>query len=94
MKAHVLDSVKNACRKLSATIAIIPDGFTKKMQPLNNIAVYKSFKNEMSKNQETEMSVDSKHKQKGGNMQKSSFSKVVKRVADSRKISEKKDQSY
>lgn len=67
MKAHLLDSLKNACRKSSATIAVIPGSLTEKLQPLD-IAVSKSFKSEMRKNWKNWMANGFHTYMKRGNM--------------------------
>lgn len=54
MRAHLVDSVKAAAKKVSATLAIIPGGLTKILQPLD-LAVNKSFKSKVRKHWETWM---------------------------------------
>lgn len=80
MRAHLVDSVKAAARKNAATLAIIPGGLTKILQPLD-LAVNKSFKSKIRKLWETWM-VEGLHSYtKSGKMRKATYEDVASWVS-------------
>lgn len=76
MRAHLLESVKIASGKAGATLAVIPGGLTKKLQPLD-ITVNKCFKSEMRRMWEEWMSEGLHSYTKTGKMRRATYSDVA-----------------
>lgn len=89
MKAHLKDTVKSACIKSSATLAVIPGGLTKKIQPLD-LTVNKCFKEEIRRNWENWMTSGLHDYTKSGHMKRASYSEVSKWVDNAWKSIKKK----
>ncbi|KFM71972.1 Pogo transposable element with KRAB, partial [Stegodyphus mimosarum] len=79
MHAHLLESVKTRCQNLSTTVAIIPGGLTKILQPLD-LSGNKSFKAEVRKRWECWMSEGLHMHTKSGKMRRASYEEVAKWV--------------
>lgn len=82
MRAHLMESVKSECKKVSAILAVIPGGLTKILQPLD-LAVNKAFKNEMRKHWEKWMREGMHSYTKSGRMKKATYEKVAEWVSKS-----------
>ncbi|KFM63799.1 Pogo transposable element with KRAB, partial [Stegodyphus mimosarum] len=85
MRAHLLESVKTRCQKLSTTVAIIPGGLTKILQPLD-LSGNKSFKAEVRKRWECWMSEGLHTYTKSGKMRRASYEEVAKWVVSAWKL--------
>ncbi|KFM76864.1 Pogo transposable element with KRAB, partial [Stegodyphus mimosarum] len=72
MRAHLLESVKTRCQKLSTTVAMIPGGLTKILQPLD-LSGNKSFKAEVRERWEHWMSEGLHTYTKSGKMRRASY---------------------
>ena len=81
MRAHLMDSVKEEARKASATLAIIPDGLTKILQPLD-LTMNKSFKSHVRKHWENWMATGTHEYTKSGKRKKASYAEVAKWVSE------------
>lgn len=81
MKAHLMDSVKIEAKKVFASLAIIPGGLTKILQPLD-LTINKSFKSQVRLHWENWMAADQHLYTKGGNMKKASYEEVAKWVSE------------
>ncbi|KFM65154.1 Pogo transposable element with KRAB, partial [Stegodyphus mimosarum] len=79
MRAHLLESVKTRCQKLSTTVAIISGGLTKILQPLD-LSGNESFKAEVRKRWECWMSEGLHTYTKSGKMLRASYEEVAKWV--------------
>jgi transposase-like protein len=80
MRAHLLESVKVAAKKASATLAVIPGGLTKVLQPLD-LTVNKSFKGHVRNQWESWMAKENHEYTKGGKMKRASYEEVAKWVS-------------
>lgn len=81
MAAHLTDPVKEAARKCSASLGIIPGGLTKKLQPLD-LTTNHSFKTKMRVQWESWMANDLHSYTKSGRLKKASFAEVAKWVSN------------
>lgn len=79
MRAHIVESVKQKCQKISTTMAVIPGGMTKILQPLD-ISINRSFKCEMRKRWERWMSKSLKNTK--GKVKRASYEEIVRWVAE------------
>ncbi|KFM58944.1 Pogo transposable element with KRAB, partial [Stegodyphus mimosarum] len=79
MRAYLLESMKTRCQKLSTTVAIIPGGLTKILQPLD-LSGNKSFKAQVRKRWEYWMSEGLHTYTKSGKMRRASYEEVAKWV--------------
>ncbi|GFV83257.1 pogo transposable element with KRAB domain [Trichonephila clavipes] len=75
MKSHVSENVKNTLKSVSAKIAIIPGGLTKKLQPLD-VGINRSFKSKVRKLWEQWMSDGEKNYTKTGKLKWASYENV------------------
>lgn len=80
MRAHLTEPVKEAARKCAASLAVIPGGLTKKLQPLDLIP-NRIFKHHMRQQWEAWMSSGLHSYTKGGNLKKASYAEVAKWVS-------------
>ncbi len=80
MRAHLLDSVKLAAKTASASLAVIPGGLTKVLQPLD-LTTNKSFKGHVRKHWETWMASENHSYTKNGNMKRASYEEVARWVS-------------
>lgn len=77
MRSHLLASVKEQCsKKLSTTLAVIPGGLTKKLQPLD-LSVNAVFKQEMRRLWEEWMASGMHSFTKSGRMKRASYEEVA-----------------
>lgn len=77
MKAHLDDDVKKYATKVKASLAVIPGGLTKKLQPLD-ISVNRSFKNHIRDQWEKWMCSGLKDYTKSGHLKKASLPEVCR----------------
>lgn len=82
MRAHLMESVKERLKKLAISLAIIPGGMTKHLQPLD-ISVNRAFKSNVRKHWEAWMQDGSHTYTKTGRMRRATYADVCKWVMES-----------
>lgn len=85
MRAHLLESVKEKCKKMSTTLAVIPGGLTKVLQPLD-LVVNRIFKNSMRKQWEDWMQNGLHSFTKSGHMRRATYVEIVQWVSEAWKM--------
>lgn len=80
MRAHLTDPVKKAAQKCAASLAIIPGGLTKKLQPLD-LSPNHCFKSHMRQQWEAWMAGGLHSYTKGGNLRRPSYLEVARWVS-------------